>query len=37
MKVTDSETGLVCLMHLSMYIGFELVVMPKFELNKFCS
>ncbi|KAH7009732.1 hypothetical protein EDB80DRAFT_868264 [Ilyonectria destructans] len=29
--------GLVCLMHFSMYTGFELVVMPKFELDKFCS
>ncbi|KAK2470559.1 hypothetical protein H9L39_17855 [Fusarium oxysporum f. sp. albedinis] len=37
MKVTDSEIGLVCLMHLSMYIGFTLVAIPKFELNKFCS
>ncbi|KAH7136888.1 hypothetical protein B0J13DRAFT_625510 [Dactylonectria estremocensis] len=29
--------GLVCLMHLAMYSGVELVVMPKFELDKFCS
>ncbi|WJG35639.1 uncharacterized protein FOBCDRAFT_241513 [Fusarium oxysporum Fo47] len=31
------NNGLVCLMHLSMYIGFTLVAIPKFELNKFCS
>ncbi|KAF7557884.1 hypothetical protein G7Z17_g250 [Cylindrodendrum hubeiense] len=29
--------GLVCLMHFAMYSGFELIVMPKFDLEKFCS
>ncbi|KAF9883239.1 hypothetical protein FE257_003833 [Aspergillus nanangensis] len=29
--------GLVCLLHFSMYAGVELVVMPKFDLEKFCS
>ncbi|MCJ1432061.1 hypothetical protein MMC27_001417 [Xylographa pallens] len=29
--------GLTCLIHQSMYSGWKLVVMPKFDLEKFCS
>ena len=29
--------GLTCLIHQSMYSGLTLVVMPKFEIEKFCS
>jgi len=28
--------GLTCLIHQSMYSGLELIVMPKFELERFC-
>ncbi|KAF2740343.1 4-coumarate-CoA ligase-like protein [Polyplosphaeria fusca] len=28
--------GLTCLIHQSMYSGFQLVVMPKFDLDDFC-
>lgn len=30
-------TGLTCLIHQSLYAGLTLVVMPKFEIEKFCS
>lgn len=30
-------TGLTCLVHLSLYAGLELIVMSKFELEKFCA
>ncbi|MCJ1474600.1 hypothetical protein MMC13_003260 [Lambiella insularis] len=29
--------GLTCLIHQSMYSGWSLVVMPKFEIEKFCA
>lgn len=33
---TDINPGLTCLMMQSMHRGFQLVVMPKFELERFC-
>jgi 4-coumarate--CoA ligase len=31
------KQGLTCLIHQSLYSGFELIVMPKFDLDLFCS
>jgi len=33
----NSTTGLTCLIHQSMYSGITLTIMPKFEIEKFCS
>lgn len=35
-EIADRFVGLTCLIHQAMYLGLELVVMKKFELQRFC-